>query len=53
MQPVGQSMSSTSNRTKRAGLRISTVVVVSAIGLLGFALSKRDASGEPKASASI
>ncbi|MEY4223317.1 MAG: hypothetical protein RIS33_251 [Actinomycetota bacterium] len=53
MQPVGQSMSSTSNRTKRAGLRISTVIVVCAVGLMGFALSQRDASGQPKASASI
>ena len=53
MQPVGQSMSTPSKRTKRSGLRVTTVVIIAVIGLFGFALSQRDASGQPKASVSI
>ena len=53
MQPVGQSMNTPSKRTRRSGLRIITVVLVSSVALFGFALSRRDASGQPIASVSI
>ena len=53
MQPVGQSMSTPKKQTKRSGLRIITAVLVSSVALFGFALSRRDASGQPKASVSI
>ena len=53
MQAIGQSTSTPDKRTRQSRLRITTVVIVTAVGLLGFALAQRDASGQPKASVSI